>query len=141
MSHDPLPDEFPFTGLAPPGPPAEMREKVLAVAREALAREAVPDVWTRIWESRPLRLAWAAAAALLVMANVGISMRRPPGGVVVSRTEASTGAEAEREAARELAALVALPPIDETVQPLAGRASAVASPAESKPATRRGGLS
>jgi hypothetical protein len=139
MSHDPPPDEFPFAGLSPPGPPAEMREKVLAVAREALAREAVPDVWTRIWESRSLRLAWAAAAALLLMANVGISVSRLPRGAVVSRTGA--GAEAEREAARELAILLALPPIDEAVQPLAGRGSADASAPVRKPATPIGGLS
>jgi hypothetical protein len=141
MSHDPPPDEFPFAGLTPPDPPAEMREKVLAVARRALAREAVPDVWTRIWESRPLRIAWAVAAVLLVIANVGISMRRPSGRAVVSRTEARTGAEAEREAARELAAVVALPPIDESVQPLAGRGSADALAPERNPSVPRGGLS
>lgn len=141
MSHDRQPDEFPFAGLTPPGPPAELREMALALAREAFARESTRDVWTRIWESRPLRLAWAAAAALLVMANVGISVSRPPGGAVVSRTGARAGSEAEREAARELAALVALPPIDETVQPLAGRVSADASTYSKKPATPRGGLS
>jgi hypothetical protein len=137
MSHDPPPDEFPFAGLAPPGPPTELREKVLALAREALAQEAVLDVWTRIRESRPLRIAWTAAAALLVMANVGLSVRRPSAGAVVSRP----GAEAEREAAREFAALVALPPIDETVQPLVGRAAAAASFPERRPAIRRGGQS
>jgi len=139
MRNDRQLDDFPFAGLTPPGPPAELREKVLVLAREALVQEAVRDVWTRIWESRPLRLAWVAAAALLVIANISISMRRPPGGAVVPRTGAR--AETEREAARELAALIALPPIDEAVQPLAGRASADAPSPERKPARRRGGLS
>jgi hypothetical protein len=141
MSHDRPPGEFPFAGLTSPGPPPELREKVLAPAREALAKEVVPDVWTRIWESRPLRLAWAVAAVLLVIANFGISVRRHSGGAVVSRFAAGTGAESEREAARELAALVALHPIDDTVQPLAGRGTVNASPPRRRPATPRGGLS
>lgn len=137
MSHDPLPGEFPLGGLASPGPPAELRERVLARAREALAQEAVPDVWTRIWESRPLRIAWAAAASLLVVANFAVSARRPPAGMAASRT----GAEAEKAAARELANLLALPPIDEAVQPLVGRAAAGGSSPEKNSAMSRGGLS
>lgn len=141
MSHDRPPDDFPFSGLAPPDPPAELRGRVLALAREALAEPAAPDVWTRIWESRPLRIAWAVAAALLVLANVGVSVRRPSSAAVVSRSAARTGTEAEKQATRELSALVALPPIDETVQPLLGRAAEDASSPERKPATPRGGLS
>lgn len=137
MRNDRPPGDFPISGLEPPGPPAELRGKVLALAREALAEEAVRDVWTRIWGSRSLRLAWVAAASLLLLGNVAVSARRPPGGAAVSRT----GAEAEREAARELAALVALPPIDEAVQPLAGRVAAGGSSPERKPVTPRGGLS
>ena len=136
MSHDRPPDEFAFAGLTAPDPPAELREKVLAVAREAFSQEAVRDVWTRIWENRSLRLAWAVAASLLVIANVSIGVRRPPGGVV-----SRTGADAEKEAARELAAVIALPRIDETVQPLAGRALSDASSRHRGPAKPGGGLS
>jgi hypothetical protein len=136
MSHDRPPDEFPFAGLAPPGLPPELRERVLAVAREALAGPGEPDVWTRIWESRPLRIVWAVAASLLVIANIGISGKRPSG-VAVSRHDARV----ERDMTRELSSLVALPPIDETVRPLVGRAAADTSSPERKPATPGGGMS
>ncbi|HQR66777.1 MAG TPA: hypothetical protein PLB02_05235, partial [Thermoanaerobaculia bacterium] len=63
MSDGRPPDPSPFSGLEASGPPPDLREKVLAVAREALAEEAGRDVWTRIWESRPLRVAWAAASS------------------------------------------------------------------------------
>ncbi len=136
MSHHPPPDEPPFGGFETPAPPEELRGQGLALAREALVRETPRDVWTRIWESRPLRIAWAAAATLLVAANLVVGTRRPPA-PAVSRS----GAAAEREAARELSAFVALPPIDETVKPLVGRAAADAASPERRPANPGGGLS
>ena len=136
MRDDGPPDDVPFSGLEASAPPSELREKVLALAREALAEEAVRDVWTQIWESRPLRLAWAVAASFLVIANIRLEPVRPPGAAVLR-----PGVQAAREAARELSAFVALPPIDETVRPLAGRTAADASSPERKPSTPRGGMS
>ncbi len=137
MSHDRPPGEPLFEGLAPPGPPEDLRGKALALAREALEQEAVRDVWTRIWESRSLRLAWAVAAALLVLANVGWSVRRPTALEAASRT----GSGAEREAARELVTVVAVAPIDENVQPLVGRAEADGTPSGVGTTFPRGGSS
>ncbi len=129
--------EPPFEGLAPPGPPEGLRAQVLARAREALEQEAGRDVWTRIWESRSLRLAWAAAAALLVLANVGWSVRRPTALEAASRT----GSRAEREAARELVSVVSVSPLDEDVQPLVGRAAAEGTPSGIGAPSPRGGSS
>jgi hypothetical protein len=72
--------ESPFPGLDVPGPPEVLEESVLGKAREALARDPVPDCWTRIWESRPARLAWSACVMGLIAANVAVgSWKRSPG--------------------------------------------------------------
>ncbi len=57
-------------GLVPPEPPGELHGEVMQAAVAALAREAPRDLWTRLWESRPLRLAWAAVVLLLLLGNL-----------------------------------------------------------------------
>ncbi len=64
-------------GLEPPPPPAGLRVRAVAAARECMAATPAPDLWARIWNNRGLRLAWAAAVALLLAAHVLLS--RDPG--------------------------------------------------------------
>jgi hypothetical protein len=118
MSQDRPTDEFPFAGLSPPGPPAEARGRVLALAREALAEPVAPDVWTRIWGSRPLRLAWAACVLILIVGHLLISVRAPRRGAVPALPAAGSSGEL----GRELAAVATLPPIDLAAEPLTGGA-------------------
>lgn len=70
--------DVPYDGLRPPDPPDELRRKTLPVARAALANGRRPDVWTQLWQSRAVRLAWAATVAALVLGNLAIGP--PPSG-------------------------------------------------------------
>ncbi len=101
--------------LAPPDPPHDLEAQVLAGAKEALAREAGRDVWTRIWESRPIRLAWAATVLALVICNVGVS-------VLLSspRPSSPQAATTGRDGRGELSAVGRLPRLDENARPLIG---------------------
>ncbi len=76
----PLPPDDPLgrllAGARPPEPPASLRGRVLARAAAVLAGEEATDPWRRIWESRPLRLAWAASVLLLAGANLLLPPRR-----------------------------------------------------------------
>ncbi len=91
----------PLAALGEPEPPAALRERALAGARAAWERPAYR--WQALWESRPLRIAWAAAVVLLVAANVAVRAPwRSHGGP-------SAAAPRERSESRELGAVVALP--------------------------------
>ena len=57
-------------GLIPPGPPPELRPRALAAARETMGRSESPDVWSRIWDSRPAHFAWAASVAALLFGHI-----------------------------------------------------------------------
>lgn len=57
-----------FEGLEMPKPPPHLRARVLAAARDAATE--TPDVWSRIWHHRGLRLAWAAAVVLLLAGHL-----------------------------------------------------------------------
>ena len=60
-----------------PFPPADLRARSLAAARTAMVRPAHrPDRWTRLWENRVARLAWAAAVAGLVLGHLALSLPR-----------------------------------------------------------------
>ncbi len=74
MTHRPDPL---FEGLAPPDPSPELRVRALAAAWEALGRAERPDIWTRVWKSRPAHLAWAASIGVLVFGHlvVGDALR------------------------------------------------------------------
>jgi hypothetical protein len=61
-------------GLAPPPPPPELRARALAAAAARPASRG--DVWARVWASRGLRLAWAAAVACLIAGHFLLSMPR-----------------------------------------------------------------
>ena len=53
-------------GLEPPQPRPDLRSRTLAAARARMSPESTPDIWSRIWNHRGLRLAWVAAVVLLV---------------------------------------------------------------------------
>jgi len=53
-------------GLELPQPPPDLRSKALAAARARVSAESIPDLWSRVWNHRGLRLTWAAAVVLLV---------------------------------------------------------------------------
>ena len=55
-----------------PGPPPDLRARALARADGAWAATSAPDRWRLLWESRPLRLAWAAAVLLLLAGNLAV---------------------------------------------------------------------
>ena len=96
-----------LAGLRPPEPPSGLEARVLRGAREALAREAGRDIWTRIWESRPLRVAWgiSVSAGILVICHVGIT------GLRSGRTPAAgQTTRAAREGNGELTAIAGSPP-------------------------------
>ena len=118
-----------LSGLRPPEPPRALEARVLRGAREALAREAGRDLWTRMWESRPLRLAWGISVSVLVICHIGITVVRPAPSPAGGQT-----ARAAREGNGELAAIERLPRLDENAQPLLGMgAYRLAEQPESKP--------
>lgn len=120
----------PFAGLTVPEPPQALREQVLGKAREALARDPVPDCWTRIWESRPARLAWSACVVGLIAANVAVGPWKRSSG-----DPSPIAAEDRRSAAEdEIVELGRLPRLDVGV--LADeRPARPVSPDRSAPAT------
>lgn len=110
------PDELDrvLRGLVPAPPPPEVRERVLTAARAA--RTSGPlgrDLWSRIWESRPLRLAWAATVVVLLVANVVLALHRPGGGAATAPVAAARHDGPDPE----LAAIAQLPPLRLDVLP------------------------
>lgn len=65
----------PFGELNVPGPPEALRERVMQAAGAALERDPAPDVWSRVWESRAARLAWAISVAGLLVAHAYVTPR------------------------------------------------------------------
>lgn len=110
------PPPAPLAGLAPPAAPPELREKVLAAARAALLEPPPsPDAWSRLWESRVARLAWAAAVLLLLGGHALVSRSHE------DRTPAPTStalADATRSTDAEIAAIGRLPRLDLDARPL-----------------------
>ncbi len=62
-----------LNGLEPPQPPAGLRARALAAARQRMAETPAPDPWSMIWHHGGLRLAWAAAVVLLLAGHVLVS--------------------------------------------------------------------
>lgn len=67
MTRDPNPLTGAFT---PPEPSPGLRERSLTAARESMGRTGAPDIWTRIWGNRGVRLAWAASVGCLLFGHV-----------------------------------------------------------------------
>lgn len=68
-------DRYPLADHAVPGPPATLRDRTLRAATQALDRDAPTDLWTRLWENRTARIAWAACIVALVAAHVAVTPR------------------------------------------------------------------
>ena len=96
-----------LAAVAEEEPPRGLRERALTAANDARPEVEEADPWRRLWESRPLRLAWAIAVALLLAANV-VSRTGSPSH---PRTAAPVAAAKEHQDSHELQAIVALPGI------------------------------
>ena len=113
----------PLSGLRVPRVPAELRERVLHAAERI---EGTRGIWDRLWESRPLRLAWAVTTTGLLLANAALSLA--PG------SAPQTDRVSVREQSRELGRLLALPrmEISERAEALTmGSAAQIKSKSES----------
>lgn len=88
-----------------PDPPSELRGKVMAAAVKAMQEERKPDRWTEVWESRPLRVAWAASVSTLILANLFL----PPGRPGLSERGAGSMAELAENDENGLAEIANLP--------------------------------
>ncbi|MCB1037318.1 MAG: hypothetical protein KDD47_26040, partial [Acidobacteria bacterium] len=97
--------EPPFKGLEPPSPPPDLRRKALASAYQAM-EEMKDDVWTRLWNARPLRLAWLCATALLLLGHLSASRLIRGSGKPGAPFAASSSLPSQ-----ELAEVMDLPPI------------------------------
>ena len=94
-----------LAAIAEEEPPRALRER--ALARAAARRPEAADPWRRLWESRPLRLAWAAAVLALVAANVVVRTGSPSH----PRNVAPIATSEEHRDSRELHAITELPRI------------------------------
>lgn len=115
MKDEPEVVERLLAGLAPPKPPRGLEERTVRGAREAMVCEAARDAWTRIWESRPLRIAWAVSVVALVLCHLSITELRSVSGKAGTQT-----ARVAREGNGELAAIARLPQLDGNARPLLG---------------------
>lgn len=97
-------------GLCPPTPPPELRTRTLSAARQVVDRTNEPDVWTRIWNSRPAQFAWAASVAGLIFAHLVV-----PNPVSGNRPDAALPLAAAAGADAELAEIAALPRLSSTL--------------------------
>jgi hypothetical protein len=120
-------DRNPLSGLRARGAPRHLKRSVLNAAGETLRvkndGESAPDAWDRLWESRPLRAAWAATTLGLLVTHVALSVTPEP-----RRSAASV---ASREQIDELRELLALPTIE--ISPRAQRMAMGASAPEPTP--------
>lgn len=84
MSREPIHPRL--AGATPPAPPERLRPAVLGAAERSWGSGR--DLWSRAWESRPLRLAWAATLAALLAAHLllpGPAPRSGPGATLAAR--------------------------------------------------------
>jgi len=114
----------PLSGLRVPRVPSELRERVLRAAGRI---EGTRGIWDRLWESRPLRLAWAVTTTGLLLAHAALSLA--PG------SSPQTNRASVREQSRELGRLLALPrfEISERAEALMGSAARNESKSLSEP--------
>jgi len=71
-------DFNPLVGLHPLSPPEELRGKTLAAAEAAFQKQPTPDLWSRLWWSQPIRLAWATTVVLILVGHVIITPTPSP---------------------------------------------------------------
>ena len=102
--------------LEPPQPPPDLRSKALAAARARMSAEPVPDIWSRIWNHRGLRLAWTATVVLLVAGHVIIAM--PEAGRTFRSSDPARTAESRVD--DYLVEMLRPTRISDNVQPIVG---------------------
>jgi hypothetical protein len=101
--------------LEPPQPPPDLRSKALAAARARMSAEPTPDIWSRIWNHRGLRLSWVTAVVLLLAGHAIVS--RGAGSAFRSIDPALT---AENRADDYLVEMLRPTRISDNVQPIVG---------------------
>lgn len=111
---DPAIDHL-MRGLEPPHPPPDLRSKALAAARARMAAGSNSDTWSRIWNHRGLRLAWAAAVVLLV---AGHALFVP--GTVNEFRSIDRALTAEHRVDEDLVEVLRPMRISDNVQPIVG---------------------
>lgn len=105
-----------FPGLEPPGPPDPLRDRVLQAAQQALDSSPATDIWTRLWQSRLLRLAWGTCVLVLIVGNVAL----PPRPRLAIGTETMLLARLAEDADSELAEIARLPRLLEEAMAIFG---------------------
>jgi hypothetical protein len=93
-----------FPGLRVPEPPEDLRRRVLTCASQAMERGPRRDLWERIWESRPARLAWGGSVLALAICHLVV-----PAGDGGPAREPSTLSRTGSDEQRELAVIADLP--------------------------------
>ena len=99
--------------LDPPTPPPERHAQYMIGAGSRAAVERVSDVWTKIWENRTLRWAWAASVLALIAGHFILVPPQPPPQLVI----------ADSYEDEEMAEFMRPVWIDETAIPNLGRSS------------------
>jgi hypothetical protein len=112
-----------FEGIEPPAPPPKLRSRALAAAREK--KSEIPDLWSRIWNHRGLRLVWAAAVVLLLAGHLLVI---PQTGAVFSPVDPAL--VAENRVDEQFLDLLRPIRISENVRPIVGLFAAAADPSE-----------
>jgi hypothetical protein len=84
-----------------------------------------PDLWSRIWNHRGIRVGWASAVALLIAGNVFIAQREGPDG-----DRAAPILAAENRPDEQLSDFVRPVRIATDVQPIVGLFAAAADPTD-----------
>ena len=109
--------------LQPASPPPDLRERSLGAATQALGRPPA-EPWTRIWESRPVRLAWAATVAGLLLAHALIpTVPRP----VPAAAQGFSLHHLSQSTEEEIRVIATLPRLDLDARSLSGAVSAAAA--------------
>lgn len=105
-----------FAGLGPPCVPDCLKESTVMAGRQAMARAPQPDIWSKVWMSRTVRLAWMAGVVVLVASHLAIPFERAarPEGFAVPVRVAST------HESDELAEIVDLPRINHELPSFVG---------------------
>ena len=112
-------------GLEPPRAPTDLRTRVLTAARDHTGKTS-SDRWSRIWNHRGIRLAWAATVVLLLAGHAIVAPRK---GAVFTRVNPVLVAETSVD--EQFADILRPVRISANVQPIVGLISAAGdSPTE-----------
>ena len=67
-----------LTGWRSPPAPPQLRRRALAAARDGSSKPTRRRLEDRLWESRPARYGWLAAASLLLFLNLAVGFSDRP---------------------------------------------------------------